>query len=194
MTEDFRLRRDPDPLAEILFEHRIVRAVLDAVDAEATAITRGGSVRRGFWLDVVEFLDGFVDRCHHEKEDALIGVLQAAGHDPRRFADLEAEHRRVRVLRHRLRAATEYGRDGELVRAARDFVEQMRSHLDREDERLEGLRLDRDRTRALRERFDDLKERACGAAGCSRYVRLARRLCRMVLHRDNQAGENAPWS
>lgn len=194
MSEDLRPARDPDPLAEILFEHRIVRAVLDAVDTEATRIVRGGAVRRGFWLDVVEFVDGFVDRYHHEKEEALLGALRAAGHDPARFDGLDEEHRRGRVLRHRLRTATEYGRDRDLARAAVDYVEHMRDHLDREDERLEGLRLDREETRALRELFDGLEERTCGAAGCTRYVRLARRLCRMASSNDNQAGRNAPWS
>ena len=74
-------------------EHRVIERVLDALETAANRLTTGSPVRPGVFLQAADFIKGFVDGCHHKKEEGvLFPALEAAGipaeGGPNHFHDL----------------------------------------------------------------------------------------------------------
>lgn len=132
----------PDVTAVLREEHRrileivaVLERALDASVDEALAFER---------IDrCVRFLRLYADACHHGKEeDELFPVLAEQGIplDTGPVAALIEEHREGRRLLAILRDALPYARAGgardreRLVEAGRDYIDLIRSHIEKEDE------------------------------------------------------------
>ena len=60
------------PVAVLRDEHRLMLTVVDAMERESRRMLAGGAVEPEFWRRVVEFLEHFLDRLHHEKEESVL--------------------------------------------------------------------------------------------------------------------------
>lgn len=149
-----------DPIAVLHHEHAVMRTALRAMANEANAMLAGGAIRAEFWRRVVEFLEHFLDRCHHEKEEQILfPALERHGfgreHGP--LVPLRHEHvegrRMVRVL---LEALNE--RDAQrLASTCLLFCRREELHVEREDSTLLPMAMEvlsEDERRALVQQFD----------------------------------------
>ncbi len=127
------------PVDVLRDEHRLMLKVVDAMDRSARELLAGGRVEPEFWRRVVEFLEHFLDRLHHEKEEnvlfpelARLGLARAVAS----VAPLSAEHTEGRrAVRSILDALAR--RDGSrLAHAALGFCRRERQHIAREEEQL----------------------------------------------------------
>jgi hemerythrin-like domain-containing protein len=120
----------------LLAEHRALDGLAAALGREAARV-RIGLVPRRLWLrDVIEVLEDFADRCHGDKEEALLfpallrhGLRGTAGP----IASLRRERRESRALVARLHVALQRADAPALADALAACVRQLRRHVDREE-------------------------------------------------------------
>jgi hemerythrin-like domain-containing protein len=123
-------------------EHRVIEQVLTCLERVADrAETDALDCASG--RDVVEFLQGFADRCHHGKEEArLFPAMERCGlpADAGPTAVMRAEHdtgrRAVRAMAAAVADAErgDAAAAGRFVREARAFVDLLRDHIAKEDQ------------------------------------------------------------
>lgn len=129
----------------LMAEHRVIERVLDALEAAAGELERGGTVRPEFFLEASDFVAGFADGCHHRKEEGvLFGAMIAHGAPPRGGAIemMLDEHEQGRAYNRALRdGARRLGAgDAEarrpIVAAAKGYIALLHDHIAKEDEML----------------------------------------------------------
>jgi hemerythrin-like domain-containing protein len=127
----------------LMNEHRLIERVLDAVEAAARHLERGGTVRAGFFEEAVGFLAGFADGCHHHKEeDVLFPAMVRAGlsEDEGPIAVMLHEHEQGRAFIRAIRegaaglTANRPGAAASLAANARGYVALLRDHITKEDQ------------------------------------------------------------
>jgi len=120
-------------------EHRGVWRVASALDAlrEAMAAGREREAAAGTVVELLDYLDAYIDRVHHPKEDEFL-FRALRERDPATARDLdrlEAEHRDGPAHRDRVRALAVAFRDGRrgderaFFDALGDFAEHLRQHM-----------------------------------------------------------------
>lgn len=127
------------PVEVLRDEHRLMLTVVDAMERNARDLLAGGRVEPELWRRVVEFLEHYLDRLHHGKEESVLfpelsrlGLARAVAS----VSPLSAEHsegrRAVRSILDSLAR-----RDGNrLAQAALGFCRRERQHIGREEEQL----------------------------------------------------------
>ncbi|MCL6498853.1 MAG: hemerythrin domain-containing protein [Firmicutes bacterium] len=127
---------------ELVRDHEVILGVLDGLEARLRAVQSGGTLDPGYVREAVAFSQGFVDRCHHGKEEhCLFPCLERRG-VPREGGPIGvmlAEHEMGRQLVRRIAEAVdryEAGRGdlGEVVDLAWQYVELLRAHIAKENE------------------------------------------------------------
>ncbi len=127
------------PVDVLRDEHRLMLTVVDAMERSARDLMAGGRIDPEFWRRVVEFLEHYLDRLHHGKEEnvlfpelARLGLARAVAS----VAPLSAEHSEGRrAVRSILDALAR--RDGNrLAHSALGFCRRERQHIAREEEQL----------------------------------------------------------
>jgi len=127
---------------ELVRDHEVILGVLDGLEAHAEAVEGGGSLDVGYLRDAVAFSQGFVDRCHHGKEEhCLFPCLERRG-VPREGGPIGvmlAEHEQGRQLVRRIsEAADRYeagqGKAAEVVGLVREYVALLRAHIAKENQ------------------------------------------------------------
>jgi hemerythrin-like domain-containing protein len=172
----------------LMHEHRVIEQVLDVLETRAERVREGGTVERAEIRELVEFLSGFADRCHHGKEEDLLFARMVEHGFPREQGpigvmlhehDLGRAH--VRVLR-----AVADG-TGPLGAAEREafvgnalaYVPLLRQHIAKEDEILYPMALQALSSRdldALIEGFSEFEESVMGAGEHERLHAVADRI------------------
>ena len=113
-------------------EHRLILRVLGLLESAASRLSAGGALPEGWWEQALDWLRAFADQNHHAKEErSLFPALAKAGVPVQGgpVGVMLAEHERGRALirtmdSHDLRSRTE---------AARQYVELLREHIDKEN-------------------------------------------------------------
>ena len=127
------------PVDVLREEHQLLLRVVDAMENESRDMLAGGRMEPEFWRRVVEFLEHYQDRLHHQKEESVLfpelarlGLARAVAS----VAALSAEHsegrRAVRTILDAL-ARRDVSR---LSHAAIGFCRRERMHIAREEEQL----------------------------------------------------------
>jgi hemerythrin-like domain-containing protein len=132
-------RTGNDPVSVLHEEHMLMLDVVDAMETESRHLLTGLPVRAEFWTRAVEFLEHFLDRLHHEKEEQLLfPVLEhlGFGHDHGPLPALRSEHLEGRrMVRGILSALND--RDSErLAHTCLGFCRRERQHIEREESML----------------------------------------------------------
>ncbi len=126
----------------LMDEHRVIERVLDALEAAARRLRDGDAVPPDLFMRAAEFIKGFADGCHHQKEEGvLFPAMQSAGipGEGGPIGVMLAEHQEGRRLTGAMRGAAERlaGGDGraraEVVQAALEYVDLLRAHIAKED-------------------------------------------------------------
>ncbi len=126
----------------LMSEHRVIERVLAALEAAADRVESGQPVRPGFFIDAADFVRGFADGCHHQKEEGVLfktmesrGVPVSGGP----LGVMLSEHEMGRQFTRGMHDAAERWQAGdeaaraEVVRNARGYVALLRQHILKED-------------------------------------------------------------
>lgn len=121
-------------------EHRNLWRLASTLDAAASEIEAGGMVDPEFFHAAFAYLEEFVDRMHHPKEDDhLFRWLRIRRPEAANILDgLQAEHRkgpiRLAALRERLATAIDHrAAANDFCAALRAYAEDLRQHIRREE-------------------------------------------------------------
>jgi len=123
-------------------EHRVIERVLNTLEAGAGKLESGQTVRPEFFLSATDFIKGFADGCHHQKEEGVLFKRMESNGIPVQGGPLGvmlAEHEQGRQYTRALRAAalelqagdTEAGQ--KVVQNALGYVTLLRQHIYKED-------------------------------------------------------------
>lgn len=174
---------DTHPTDLLVAEHELICCVLTAVEAEADRLDAGAPLAPPFWEGAFDFLAGFADRCHHNKEEALLfPALIAAGlpleNGP--VACLLDEHEDGRRLVRAMREALGADDRRALQASARGFVRLLRQHIDKENQVLFQMAkrlVKADAEAQLRAGFERAEAADRDSGTIERYLSLGRWLC-----------------
>ena len=127
------------PVAVLRDEHRLMLTVVDAMERESRRMLAGGAVEPEFWRRVVEFLEHFLDRLHHEKEESvLFPELERLGLAAKMESveALSAEHAEGRRAMRTILEALARRDASRLAHASIGFCRRERQHIVREEDQL----------------------------------------------------------
>lgn len=173
---------------EILMdEHRVIERVLAALEKAAGRL-ESGQMRPGFFLDAAEFIKGFADGCHHQKEEGVLFVAMIAHGVPDRGGPIGVmldEHEQGRAFTRGMREAArkleagDGSARGAVIVNARGYVTLLRQHIYKEDNVLFPMadRVIPPETQArVAEDFERIEHEETGAGVQEKYLALAERL------------------
>ncbi|MBM3803862.1 MAG: hypothetical protein FJW26_16290 [Acidimicrobiia bacterium] len=101
---------------QLMEEHRIIEGVLNGLETAAARLRSGLPVRPGFFVDAADFIKGFADGCHHQKEEGkLFPAMESAGvaRQGGPIGVMLAEHDEGRRLTRAMREAAEQPEAGQ---------------------------------------------------------------------------------
>lgn len=117
-------------------EHRNLWRIAATMDMVADESLAGNAVAPAFFTAIFDYIEDFMDRCHHAKEDEyLFPILRQRSEAAAVILDrLQAEHRNgpevLKALRQKL-SATAHGESGnaEFLDALRNYTQSLRGHI-----------------------------------------------------------------
>jgi hemerythrin-like domain-containing protein len=130
------------PTEILKHEHQVVLRVLEAAEREIASINKYGTIHVTLIREMADFFRGFVDRCHHTKEEKYLfarmhqqGMPLTSGPLGVMLHDHEQGRARIRAI---CEALPEEGEpDGGAAAKIADnlsaYVSLLRAHIDRED-------------------------------------------------------------
>jgi hemerythrin-like domain-containing protein len=127
----------------LMQEHRVIERVLTALELAVEHLERGDKVDPDFFLDAADFIRGFADGCHHQKEEGVLFKAMAAAGMPTEegpIAVMLSEHEQARVHTAMLASAAQRLRDGDatavtsVIGAGRAYAALLREHIAKEDQ------------------------------------------------------------
>lgn len=139
MQHDLRTPAVPlthDPLAPLVEDHDLARAVLAAMERAAMRLEVGSPLNVALWRLVLQFFDDYFDGVHHPREDdLLLPLLDSAGFVAAHTAPsrMQQEHGLMSPYRVHLAQAVERRSIAELRSTVRAFVTMHRRHMDMEE-------------------------------------------------------------
>jgi len=117
-------------------EHRVIEQVLNVLEQMAGQAEATGTLDQNDAANTVEFFRLFADRCHHGKEEAqLFPAMEAKGF-PRQGGPtgvMLTEHEFGRARVRGMATAAAKGAAKEFAGEARQFIEMLRQHIQKED-------------------------------------------------------------
>jgi hemerythrin-like domain-containing protein len=127
---------------ELKNEHRVIERVLDTLEIAADRLENGQPVRPEFFLAATDFIQGFADGCHHQKEEGVLFIRMNEQGMPLNSGPLGimlAEHELGRQYTRALRSAAVALQSGDAsastraIENARGYVALLRQHIQKED-------------------------------------------------------------
>lgn len=173
---------------QLMEEHRIIEGVLNGLETAAARLRSGLPVRPGFFVDAADFIKGFADGCHHQKEEGkLFPAMESAGvaRQGGPIGVMLAEHDEGRRLTRAMREAAEQLEAGQtqakdqIVASAESFVTLLRLHIAKEDRILFPMAeqvLNPDRQEAISKAIAQLSREQTSTGAYDRYLALAQAL------------------
>ncbi len=176
---------------EILMqEHRVIEAVLDAIDGLATKAEQVSRLDGDDARDAVSFVRNFADHCHHSKEEGILfpamvekGIPQAGGPIGAMLQEHEISRAHVKGMDEQIEAAEKGNLQAVRLFAeqARGYTSLLRQHINKEDHvlyRLAEQVFDDDDEKRLLAQYDHVENDHVGTGEHEKYLELGRRLAR----------------
>jgi len=175
------------PTETLRHEHSVVLLVVGAAERESASIRERGAADRDRVGKMVDFFKGFVDLCHHAKEEKhLFPLVRERAPDAAALVDaLLAEHeegrRHVREVGASLDAAAAGDGPAKAVAAGHlsDYAALLRTHIEKEDNDLfvrADVALTSDDEATLAEAFERVETEETGAGVHEKYHAVAHEL------------------
>lgn len=123
----------------LMNEHRVIEQVLNCLEAIALQAEASGTLDAESATQALDFFRSFADRCHHSKEeDHLFPLLESRGlkRDGGPTGVMLYEHEVGRNLLAAMASAVERQSVSDFSAAARPYVQLLREHIWKEDNRL----------------------------------------------------------
>lgn len=120
------------PTETLREEHAVILRALDVLESAARRQTGGAPVPDGWWEEIVHWLRTFADRNHHAKEEtSLFPAMVKAGvpSEGGPIGVMLAEHVQGRALIQTIATGDAVRR----AQAARQYVQLLRAHIDKEN-------------------------------------------------------------
>jgi hemerythrin-like domain-containing protein len=123
-------------------EHRVIERVLNSLERATNRLENGEAVRPEFFLSVVDFIRGFADGCHHQKEEGVLFKHMEAQGIPVQGSPIGvmlSEHELGRQYTRELLSAAQGMQSGEpkalqqAILSGRSYVALLRQHIFKED-------------------------------------------------------------
>ncbi len=176
----------------LMEEHRVIERVLAAMAKATERLEQGVKIDASFFLNVTDFIAGFADGCHHQKEEGVLFEAMTGAGIPRTegpIAVMLAEHERARAYTRGLREAAQRLAAGdeqavaEVIENARGYAELLRQHIEKEDRILFPL-AERVIPASMQEQvvvdFARVEHEGAGEGAHEKYLALANELERQV--------------
>jgi hemerythrin-like domain-containing protein len=172
----------------LMQEHRVIEGVILSLERAADDLETGKEVRPGFFLDAAQFIQGFVDGCHHRKEEEVLFKAMVANGIPGQAGPIPVmlyEHEQGRAFNRGLREAAERLAVGDMaaraaiVQNARNYAGLLRQHIVKEDSILYPLAeraLSPEQQDQVLADFEHVEHEETGAGVHEKYLSLAHAL------------------
>jgi len=173
-------------------EHKVIKVVLDILDAIVSDIAAQKPVNLQHLEKIVDFIQTFADKCHHGKEqDLLFPAMEESGipRDGGPIGVMLEEHNIGRNYVSQLAKAIVNYKDGnkkslnDIAENASGYVSLLRQHIDKEDNILYGMadmHLNKSTEKKLIEEFEKVEEKM-GKGIHEKYHRLVEQLKKKYL-------------
>ncbi len=174
---------------EILMEeHRAIERVMNALERATNRLTRGEDVYLRFFTGTTVFIKGFIDECHHKKEEVVLFpalVENGLSKEASPVTVMLAEHEEGRRLAQGMRQSTERFQAGDLrmrealVQNARAYISLLRQHIAKENKVLFPIAdkvIPPDQQEHILSGFEAFERDATGELMHEKYYGLAERL------------------
>lgn len=174
-----------NPTQVLMKEHRVIERVLDALEKATQALEQGKPVRTAFFLEVADFIRGFADGCHHQKEEDVLFIAMSKAGVPVQGGPIGVmlqEHEQGRQYTRLMRQSAEKIIAGDaaarqdLTASARGYVALLRQHIAKEDQVLFPLAdrlIPAPQQQQLQQDFDRLEHTQTGEGLHEKYISLA---------------------
>ena len=169
-------------------EHRIIERVIAVLESGALKLEEGKPVRPGLFIEATEFIKGFADGCHHQKEEGVLFQSMVAFGVPVEGGPIGvmlAEHEQGRTFTRNLYSAAQRLEAGDaaaiqdVVSNARGYAQLLRLHIMKEDQILFPL-ADRVLSPSEQDRvlngFEHVEHEETGEGVHEKYLALAEKL------------------
>ena len=169
-------------------EHRVIERVLNALELAVDQLENGKPVRPEFFLSAVDFIRGFADGCHHQKEEGVLFKHMEAQGMPVQGSPIGvmlSEHELGRqYTRELLSAAQGMQADDpkanqQAILSARSYVALLRQHIFKEDKILFPMAdhvIPSDQHASVWEGFEHVEHAETGEGIHEKYLALANAL------------------
>lgn len=169
-------------------EHRVIERVLDALELGASRLESGQPVRPEFFLNATEFIRGFADGCHHQKEEGVLFKYMEGQGVPVQGGPLGvmlSEHELGRQYTRALTSAAQDMKAGDLsakdraIQSARNYITLLRRHIYKEDNVLfpmAGEVIPVEQHASVWEEFEHVEHIETGEGVHEKYLALAKAL------------------
>lgn len=176
----------------LMDEHRVIEGVLDSLETAANRLLTGEAVPMDFFLKATDFIQGFADGCHHQKEEGALfvalvenGMSRATGP----VAVMLAEHEQGRRLTRAMRDGAERVQAGDkealtqVAQNALGYVTLLRQHIMKEDHILFPMAervIPMDQHQQVEEDFERIEQEETGEGIHETYLGLADELAKAM--------------
>ncbi|MCU0486428.1 MAG: hemerythrin domain-containing protein [Anaerolineales bacterium] len=169
-------------------EHRVIERVLDSLERATNRLENGQAVRPEIFLSAVDFIRGFADGCHHQKEEGVLFKRMEAQGMPVQGSPIGimlSEHELGRQYTRELFSAAQdmqsgdSGADQKAIQSARSYVALLRQHIFKEDRILFPMAdnvIPVDQHASVWEGFEHVEHAETGAGVHEKYLALAEAL------------------
>ena len=168
---------------EILIkEHDSILEMLDVLGKVCDKLEAAEAVVPEHLEEILSFLQGFADRCHHGKEEDLLFPAMEASGIPREGGPVGVmltEHVQGRELIQRMVAAVaslknaEPNAPGQFVDAGRGYVRLLSQHIEKENNvlfRMADMRISESKQQELETQFDVVDKEKIGKERITEYL------------------------
>ena len=169
-------------------EHRVIERVLNSLEAGVNRLENNQPVRPEFFLSATDFIRGFADGCHHQKEEGVLFTQMETQGIPDQGCPLGvmlAEHEVGRQYTRALRSAAQgmqagqTGANQRAIMSSRSYIQLLRLHIYKEDNILFPMAdevIPLEQHELVWERFEHVEHEETGAGVHEKYLALAEAL------------------
>jgi len=160
------------PTDDLMNEHRVIERMLAILTKASNRLEKGHDIDSKLYLDAVDFLKNFADKCHHSKEEKLLfekmmerGVSGEVGPIAVMMREHQDGRAHVKLLdklsKEKMSKTTREG----LIKSSRAYVDLLSRHIRKEDSVLYPLAnqiLDKEDQKELEEGFERVEKEVMG--------------------------------